>query len=161
MCKKSSKKISTPVPGTPAFKALQKKWYSKLAQEGFKDLEPWGLEDGQLSNRGNPTITDLTRYETHLSFYSYIDAYLEHCKTVWHEDRFLLRCLQKGQTYREITKSYKKRYNQRRSLYTIYYKLQELLKKCLAWNKRSKYGCLYEDSANEDVDGHTNKSEDL
>lgn len=147
--KKISQAHGAPEPGSPAFKKLQKQWYDKLRKSGFQDLEAPGTPDGKLSNRGKPTIRDQLHYDSTVTFYTYIDAYLAHYHTVKGRDRYLLKLKQQGKSYREIVRLYEKRYKEPIDLSTAFYKVKELLEKCLKWNKESKYGCLYKD--HEDV----------
>lgn len=154
--KKTLLAAGLPVPaatkiGTPKFTELQKKWYSKLAQNGFKDIE-WvdhktgkGQDSDYLKGslaKGKPWNPDRAQ------FFRLLQNYLTHYQFKSRKvDRFIMTRLNDGWTYRKIHAECRKKYKFKKSLYWLYYHIQKLSQAMLIWNKTHEHGLLHPSNA--------------
>jgi hypothetical protein len=153
------KKAGLPAPATesPAqFAKLQKEWYAKLGEEGFKDIEWVDHSTGTGHNspylRGSLAGGKAYHAGREL-YYQLASNYLQHCKNLRNNayNRFIWQLHTDGHTYDEIADACKARFKSKAvSKYTLYYQLQRLAKACYRWNQRADEGLLRkraEDSA--------------
>lgn len=121
-----------------SLKELQKIWYKKLADSGFKDIEWGGPETRFLTWAPKPdSAQDLASKQT---YYRLCERYLFNYKKLRGPRRFIWKMHSQGATYKEITIAYNKKYTPGLSEYTIYYIVQEILEKAKVWNETSEDG---------------------
>lgn len=136
--------------GSPEFAKLQAKWYGKLADEGFEDIE-WtdnktGLGQGTpyLSGSGYGKVY---KPETEL-YFRMVQNYITHNEKSFDKwKRFILSLHVDGVSYRDIVRAYNKRFRARRSLFFIFYKLRQYKTEITQWNEVNKEGLLNEAAA--------------
>lgn len=149
--KRAVKAAGLPLPsstkiGTAEFTALQKKWYDKLEASGFEDIE-WvdhTTGRGQDSDylRGSAAKGRVWSPER-AQFYRLLQNYVTHYQFKTRRlDRYIMTRLNEGQTYRQILEGAKKKFKFKKSLYWLYYKIQDLVKDMVIWNKQHKLGLL-------------------
>ena len=146
---KQLKKIGGAIPAPKVsereFAAIQKEWYGKLADDGFKDLE-WvdhSTGKGQNSDFLKGSFAAGKRYHAGRDLhYRLATNYLAHCKSLRGYNRFIWAMHADGRTYQEIRTAVKRKYKRKVSIYTLYYELQRLNKNCVNWNKRYPEGLL-------------------
>jgi hypothetical protein len=158
--KKKLREAGLPSPaatkiGTPKFTALQKKWYAKLQENGFKDIE-WvdhttgkGQDSDYLKGslaKGKPWSPDRAQ------FFRLLQNYLTHYQFKYRRmDYYILARLNEGWTYRRIHEGCQKKYRLKKSLYWLYYHIQGLSQAMLVWNKTHTHGMLNASSARESL----------
>ena len=110
------------------FKALQKEWYQKLKEEGFRDIEDQktGIVERPFSHRRYRT--DLF-YQASVDYYLTMGHYLENGHIRSDLDRKVLEMHIEGRTYRAIAKELNQHTN------TVYRKVQRYKKKAFARKK--------------------------
>jgi hypothetical protein len=161
--KKISRRLQTqlrqaglPEPATQSkaeFVAIQKQWYSKLADNGFKDIE-WTSTSGRGQNsdylRGS-LAGGKAHHPTRQLYYQMATNYYVHClgrrgngpKYKASMDKFLWRLHMRGINYHEIAKLAETKYGQNApSVYTIYYRIQHIAKLSYKWNCKHPEGLL-------------------
>lgn len=122
----------------PSLKELQKIWYKKLADEGFEDIEWGGPETRFLTWTPKPdSAEDLASKQT---YYRLCERYLLNYKSLRGKERFIWKMHSQGATYDEILLAYNKVYKPKVSVYTIYYRVQEIFKKAKKWNETADAG---------------------
>lgn len=139
--------VPGPAPGTKAFRELQKEWYAKLEQSGFKDLE-WVDHRTGLGHDGPHLRGSLQGgaqfHPGRALYYQLASNYLVHCTNLRGYDKFIWTLHADGITYDQIVLDVAAKYGpDSPSKYKIYYQLQALAKKCRAWNIRYPNGLLY------------------
>lgn len=130
-------------PGSKAFKALQRKWDAKLAQAGFEDIE-CSTETGERFDnylRGS-AARGRTWSPERAQFYRLLQNYLTHHQFRNMQDRFVLHKINDGWTYRQIHAKIKTKYKYKKSLWSLFYYAEELLKGMVAWNTTHAEGML-------------------
>lgn len=139
--------LPPPNPGLSQsqFAKLQKEWYDKLADDGFKDLEWVDHKTGKGQNsdwlRGS-LIGGKKYHAGRAIYYQLADNYLTHCKSLRGYNRFIWKRHAAGETYSEILDAVSAKYKNAPSLYTVYYQLQHLAKLCYKWNVSHAEGLL-------------------
>jgi hypothetical protein len=132
-------------PGSKAYTQLKNKWYSKLTQAGFEDLEWHDKSTGKGQNsdylRGS-AAKGRTWAPERAQFYRLLQNYLTHYQFGSMQDRYVMHRLNDGDTYRDILANCKAKYGLKRSLYWFYYYVQDLVKKMVQWNADHKEGLL-------------------
>lgn len=133
--------------GSPQFAALQKKYYAKLAQKGFKDIE-WvdhSTGKGQQSSylKGSDANKQFAHGTSTLDYYRLCSNFLVHNEKhltprellVWHH-------WTEGKTLRDIVVLYNKRFKPKRYLYWIFRLFEQLEARCMDWNISHPEGLL-------------------
>lgn len=127
------------------FAKLQKKWYAKLSQDGFKDLE-WvdhSTGRGQDSSYLRGSIASGKAFHAGRAlYYQLASNYLLHCSSLRGVQKFMWNLHASGQTYHDIVKALRQKRKLKVSVYTVFYQLQELAKKCYMWNSTHTEGLL-------------------
>jgi hypothetical protein len=72
------------------------------------------------------------------------ELYLRECERLQGGDRFIWRHHADGKTYEEILELYNSKYEPI-SIWTLYYRMQNIIADCRAWNIRSPNGYLYKE----------------
>lgn len=130
-------------PKSQSLKELQKIWYKKLHDSGFEDIE-WGSPNsGFLTWVPKPDSPE--ELASRQTYYRMCERYLMNFKSLRGPDRFIWKLHSQGATYGEIQKAYNKTYKPKLSIYTIYYRVQEILKKARKWNETSKHGVFVDE----------------
>lgn len=147
--KSAFKLHKSPKIGTKAFVELQKAWYRRLKEEGFKDLERPrrdGNMDGWLHGQSLRDIANNYAPETQL-YYERLRAYLTH-RPHWHEDAFFRlagRLHAKGLSYREICEIARaKGLKPNANKWHVHQAIKALRPLAERWNRTSTKGCDYE-----------------
>lgn len=141
-----------PPAGTKAqFIKQQNDWYAKLAADGFKDLE-WidrstGLGQNSDHLKGSVLRSRAWRPEK-AQFYRLLRNYATHVPQRFKVDQDIINLLSEGMSYRRILKYINLHRRYRKSLFTLFYRIQGMLEDCIAWNKSSAEGML--NPANQD-----------
>ena len=158
-------------PKGQSFIELQKKWYKKLKDEGFQDIEytqPNGNEQLGMLSVGNGNLQRKMRYmgsdavKNRIKFYDIIQSFLAH-NPKWAKsgrDRFISERYAEGHSYRKIIKLYKAKYkNIERyptfSVFVVFKVVNRLVKLAMEWNRSSPDGLQIEETLNlaEELEG--------
>lgn len=137
-----------------AYKTLQNKWYDKLAEDGFNDLERSTKPDGTTSLNAEYLKGSAIRGKAwcpeSAQFYRLLQNYLTHHEFKRGEKmhKRMLTMLNDGHDYRAILKKCNQIYRIDRSLYWLYYYVQDLVAGMVAWNGTHAEGML--NPANQD-----------
>lgn len=146
--------LNAPEPGTKAFNDLRKQWYAKLAQseankpaqERFKDIE-WAEDPNSRhirlpASRGRKLTPGKQLYyamgrnfATHGKFKTLMES------TAWNMHI-------EGQSYRKILAHLGRKHRLRKSLYWLFYYIEDLAKRCKQFNTEHAEGLL--NPANQD-----------
>jgi hypothetical protein len=126
------------------FKKLQKEWYDKLKQSGFQDIEWSGGQDSRFLK--SLPRTDLRSLQGTQNYYRAVENFLIHNRNVWGQDRFLLQCHKRGLTVEQTIKQFEAKYSEKVSHWTMFYRLQDLWKRCYKWNCTSKQGLFSDET---------------
>lgn len=133
-----------PKPGSAEFNRLQRKWYDKLADDGFVDIER--REDGTMNEYYLRFSFNGKIFPARAQFFRLLQNYVTHGLTkakARRKDNFILRCYNEGMHARQIVKAMASRkFKQPNSLYWLHYHLQTLVEKMIAWNKTHPEGLL-------------------
>lgn len=142
-----AKKVAKVQPkiGSKDFAALQAKWYAKLADSGFEDIEWSDSKTG--FGQGTPYLANsgfgkVYKPETE-QYFRLVTNYVTHHELQLEQDRqkrYILQLHQDGVSYRDIVKLYNKRFKKKRSLFFIFYKLRQYRDEIMQWNKTSEHG---------------------
>jgi len=136
----------TAKPGTKAFQKLQKEWYGKLAKEGFEDIEWAGNPDSphikQPSSRGRKLTPGKQLY------FAMARNYLTHFRFRHKQEKVAWAMHTDGASYRQILDVLKRDFGIDKSIYWIYYFVQDIANKCRTWNTENSEGLL--NAANSD-----------
>ncbi len=144
--KQKIKKPSIPVPqiGTTAFKQLQREWYAKLKDAGFKDIERLdhaGDIDGPLQANSLWRIAQLYSPEKAL-YYKRITNYLTHNHN-WagnNKVRYEVGTLySQGVPYRKIS-AHLRGLGYKCSIWSVHKIVKLLEQKAVDWNKKHPEG---------------------
>lgn len=126
---------------------LQKKWYDKLADEGFKDLE-W-VDPATGGGHNSPYLRGSLNggkpyHAGRELYYQLASNYYVHCKNLKNrpQQRYMWLLHSEGHTYDDIVAALRKKYGEGPSVYTVFYQLQHLAKLCYKWNLTNKHGLL-------------------
>lgn len=135
-----------------SFVELQNKWYKKLRDSGFNDLEWLDPKTGRgqnsyLKRNTRPLKTVLFSEENLASgtfastktfnFYNKLRHFINDFKDLDEFDTFILYHFSEGETYRKISKLCKKhlKHSTRKfSTYWVYYNIKKLLLKFKEWD---------------------------
>jgi hypothetical protein len=144
------------------FKAEQRKWYSKLAKhkdpaypKGFTDLEWVDYKTGKGQN------SDYLRRSTNsgrpwrpekAEFFRLVRNFVTHYEFKTKRDRVAMELLSEGYSFRRILKHLRRYNGYRKSLYSLFYYLHDLLKACQTFNLIHAEGLL--NPANADAVTH-------
>jgi hypothetical protein len=113
--KASRPATKAPKPGTPEFKRLCAKWYAKLKETGFKDLERphpktgFAGPDSWLNAKSLRSIAD-DFDPKRAAYFRRLTHFVTHRGHAWHEKpfyRFAARLYVDGYSYRQICKAAK------------------------------------------------------
>lgn len=133
-----------PKPGTAEFKRLQDKWYAKLADDGFNDLE-WTAETG-INEAFLRHSFSTKPFPAKAQFYRLLQNYVTHGltgKKSRRKDEFMLKLCNEGGTDRTISQALiKGRFGRPNSLYWVHYRMKKLIAVMIAWNKTHPEGLL-------------------
>ncbi len=148
--------LVTPLPDRPnkALAKVQKQYYAKLAKAGFKDLEWVDHTSGRGQNSDylkQPSGLPRMWRPERLQFYRLVSAYAVHGTFASKRDKAAMTMLADGKSFRAILSHLRQRHGYRRSLYSLFYELQELLKQCHIFNLTHREGLL--NPANTDAYG--------
>lgn len=129
---------------------LQQKWYAKLAaEEAKKDPEdPTKFVDIEyLPNPESPHMAKPSsrgrRYDnTKQIYYALARNFLTHFRFRHKQQKVAWQMHTEGKSYRKILNELKKQFKCDKSVYWVFYYVQDLQKKCLEWNKTSPEGML-------------------
>jgi hypothetical protein len=125
----------------PDLKALQKEWYAKIADEGFVDIEHTvGTDTSRYFRSTIPTMPSELIRDTTMGYYSMCEQYLRNYQGLRGVDRFLWKHYSAGKTYDEILALHNAKYTKSISMWTLYYRIQDIEADCKAWNLRSPHG---------------------
>lgn len=145
---KSRKANRTPL-GTPEFRALRDKWYSKLEAKGYEDLEyipPNADEATEYIQTGSlSAIAKQYKPET-LHYYRRISCYLAHRKAhiKSKKDAAILELYSKGIPFRDMTRQLKSRFRKGISITSIHYVIKHWLPIIITWNRINARGLDFE-----------------
>ena len=132
-----------PITKADNFAAIQKQWYSKLAKTGFKDLE-WvdhSTGRGQNSDYLRGSLAAGKPYHAGRAlYYQLATNYYAHCARLKGYNRFIWGLHANGATYEDIIAQVKQKYKRKTTIYTLYYQIQELARKCWNWNNEAQEG---------------------
>ncbi len=127
------------------FKATQKKLYTKLKKGGFNDLEWTDHNTGRGQNtdylKQSASMARLWRPEK-AQFFRLLRNYATHGQFKTKRDKAAVELLAEGISFRRILKHLKSYYKYSKSLYTLFYELQDLLKDCHVFNVSHPEGLL-------------------
>ncbi len=144
-----AKTTPNPKPGTRAFIKLQTEWYSKLADEGFDDIEKANFNTGEalhlmqghsLYNLGRAYNPDV------LHNYRRWDCFIVH------NPRFAANAMHiaaaklfaEGSTYREMSSILRAQYGRGTSVQRIFELIAKLQLRVLQWNRQDHRGLDYQ-----------------
>jgi len=134
-------KIAT---GSKEFRELQAKWYKKLSEDGFDDLEWTDNKTGIGQNSGY-----LKRSRSHIdpvhadfaeTYYAMCRNWLSHSPKIKKYERFIFELHSEGIGYREILTQLKKKLNIKRSLFWLCNLMQKLKNDMIIWNQTNHEG---------------------
>lgn len=118
-------------PNSKEFKALQDKWYKKLKQEGFEDIERAGgaLKTDPMQNI--KTFYDQGSFEAKQSYHSSVGYFLHHHKFTSEKERLIWEYHSNGVSIRDTVEFLRKKgfKTYKRQVHEI---LQNLVKKMYA-----------------------------
>ena len=143
----------------PNFVALQAKWYKKLKDEGFEDIErisPGGHTNESIMEKSDGNLKKTLRahgvsgIENRQKFYSLISNFLA-WNPKWTECRrslFIMEQYEAGLSYRKILKLWAKRYPKRRpfSVFVVFQTVRRFLPICMQWNRSHPEGLEFKES---------------
>lgn len=126
------------------FAKLQQKWYAKLADNEFDDIE-WvdhktGLGHDSPHLRGSLQLGKQYHPGREL-YFQMATSYLQ-CKNLKGYYRFIWQLHANDSTYDEIIEALKTKYLEVPSKYTVFYDIQKLAKLCYKWNCTNPNGVL-------------------
>lgn len=151
-----------------SFVELQKKWYKKLKDSGFEDIELvqknghiaediLKKSDGELVKKLRRTAPEVV--EAKLRFYRMITTYLAY-KPRWSRnvrDLFIIREYAKGTSYRKIIKLWAKAKPNKPSfsVFVVFCTIKKFLPKCMEWNRLHEEGVAFQEAldAAEELEG--------
>lgn len=139
--------LPKPAISNKEFISLQKEWYDKLAQDGFKDIE-WvdhKTGKGHNSNFLRGSMQGGKRYHAGRDLYFRMATnYLYNCKSsiFYGYRKFIWRMHAEGATYQEIVTALKEEKDLDVSIYTVFSDIQHIAKFCIKWNKNAPEGLM-------------------
>ncbi len=129
-------KIKRPRPLTPEikFKQLQKKWYAKLKDTGFNDIEYKGdyIESAvpkPLRGKGTATVPDKFYQSLTEEYYTLCSQFLNDFKFERPFDKRVWELHTEGFSIREIATSLKTKKRRKSTIWTIVKKLETEMKR--------------------------------
>lgn len=131
-----------------AFQRLQKRWYGRLRDTGFKDIEVTkeGFDEPAPNLQGASLRDIADRYTPEReTYYRILTNFLTHCP--YYEKRRPLKRLvalmyAEGKTYRNIVREVKKR-RMTVSLAGVYWIVKAFERRALQWDRTNKEGLLF------------------
>lgn len=160
--------LPLPLPISPGatLKAEQRKWYARLAEDGFEDLER-RVDDGSMYTNylRHSGLKGRVWSPERAQFYRLLQNYLTHHsfkKTRKRQrpgqqrnkqysgklDQYILERINDGWDYRTILAACRGRFKLDRSLYWMFYYVQDLVSAMVKWNAENIEGLL--NPANQD-----------
>lgn len=147
---KKSQFVPQPKPGTPQFAKLQREWYAKLADSGFKDLENHMKYTGEayplLHGHAYSALQGPKAEET-LHYYRRWTCFLSYVKL--HElapvKREIAKLWAQGLTIREIREQLSPKYKAGLGNATIHSFVKRMNIRIEKWNKKNPNGLDYKD----------------
>ncbi len=139
---------------SPELRQLTQKWYNKLADEGFKDIEGYttvGLREGPINGASLKNFADNFRPETR-HYYACLRNYLTHNSQildVYGADigptkRLALELYSEGMPYRQILDKLKGRKGHPLNLRTLSVLVNYFCALARSWNKKNVNGLDFE-----------------
>jgi len=131
--KKKRKKIEEGIPRAfrePDFLELQKKWYDRLARNGFEDIE-WTEPQGQNSHYLKGHIMSARKVYNHATeeHFRRVRIHLVNAKFDSPLERYIWKRYSLGDSYRTIIKRVEKtkKFNRRYSVFFIHGKIHKII----------------------------------
>jgi len=84
------------------YETLRKKWYKKLKDSGFNDIESYEYPDGYLNARNFNNVAD---YENKVEYFRFASQFLHEYKFCNPHDEKIWKMHSEGSRYREIAKA--------------------------------------------------------
>lgn len=149
------------------FRELQQKWYKKLKEDGFKDIEYVSPHTGneevgffRISDSAKEVAINLggLRSDERLNFWRAMSNYLQHnpewyrvigIEQKWLQRRysFISEQFIEGESYRDISKAWKRLYPHRKqfSYFIVFQIVGEFQKLAIDWNRKHEEGLLLDE----------------
>jgi len=131
--------------------ALQKQWYKKLATEtDFVDIETVDKDKPDMATLTSPNSRAKRWHPERQLYFALARNFATHGTFKRYEQYLKLAWAMhaEGASYREILTVLRQKYRYKKSVYTLFYELEAVAKRCIEWNKTSPEGML--NSANYD-----------
>jgi len=111
------------------FKELQKKWYTKLKDSGFNDIE------SRTPGKQDDPLLGFNNYVTRKRYNAEVEEYFRRCRHHltnyrWRcrIDRHLFQWHTEGLSYRKIVRAFNAKFKEKRSIFYIHKRLSKLIK---------------------------------